>query len=50
MTIEVTVKTGFNNQKIVTDAPPIAKKFIGQSFGDLIAWMRKQGDFKMEAL
>lgn len=51
MTIEVTVhKTVHNNQKVVTNAPPIAAKFIGQRFGRLIAWMQKQGGFEMREL
>jgi hypothetical protein len=53
MTIEVTVGRdgkGYNNQKLVTDAPPIARKFIGQPLGSLVGWMQKQGDFEMREL
>ena len=51
MTIEITVApTGYNNQKVVTDAPPIAKKFIGQPMGNLVNWMQRQGGFKMREL
>ena len=47
MTIEVRVERRYNNQKIITDAPPIAAKFIGQPLGNLVSWMQKQGDFVM---
>ena len=51
MTIEVTTEDrGYNNQRTVVSAPPIAKKFEGQSLGNLVRWMMKQGGFQMKEL
>lgn len=35
---------------IVTEAAPIARKFIGQPAANLGAWMRRQGGFLCERL
>lgn len=32
--------------RIVTDGPPIVRKFIGQPSHNLGAWLRKQGGFR----
>lgn len=45
MTCAVEVKAG-----IVTDAPPILKRFIGQPSKALGNWMRAMGDFTFERL
>lgn len=45
MTILVTV-----NNKIVTDAPPIAKKFINQPQSNLERWLNKQGGLVKQEL
>jgi len=45
MTCAVEVKDG-----IVTDAPPILKKFIGQPSKQLGNWMRAMGDFSFARL
>ena len=51
MSIEVTTEDkGYNSQKIVVSAPPIAKKFEGQSLGNLVEWMKRQGGFEMTEL
>lgn len=45
MTCAVEVKSG-----IVTDAPPILRRFIGQPSKQLGNWMRAMGDFTYERL
>lgn len=40
MTIQVTVVEG-----IITNTPPIARKFRGQPIDNLRNWMRKQGGY-----
>jgi len=40
MTIYVSVE-----YEMVTYAPPIARKFIGQPFDNLVKWMAKQDGF-----
>ena len=36
--------------KTVLETAPIAKKFVGQSFENLIAWLIPQGDLRVEIL
>lgn len=43
MTVGIVTKDG-----LIVEAPPIAKKFIGQSLNNLIDWMAKQGDLRVE--
>lgn len=52
MTIEVEIEADLNHydENIITKTPPIARKFIGQPFGQLISWMMDQGDFRMEEM
>lgn len=40
----MTVAIGVLNGKIVF-SPPITSKFLGQSFENIVKWMRKQGGF-----
>lgn len=46
MTFLVTVDSA---SKIV-EAPPIAKKFIGQHFSNLEKWMKNQGGYRREII
>lgn len=52
LTIEVTVSDHPNNfgQRMITQTPPIARKFIGQPIGNLAHWMEMQGNFRMEVI
>jgi hypothetical protein len=53
MTVLVTVEMMWLNgrdMEVVVKAPPIVRPFIGQPLEDLIHWMRKQGNFRMEKL
>jgi len=45
MTVGVSVTDG-----IITEAPPIVKKFIGQPIINLVYWMRNKKEFKMMIL
>lgn len=45
MTVGVKVENG-----IIVDAAPIVKKFLGSELKRLVAWMTKQGGFKLEKL
>ena len=44
MTIAVRVEV------VIVEAPPIARKFIGQPLENLVGWMTRQGGFRMERL
>ena len=49
-THRMTVSVDTDDRKVITDAPPIVHKFIGQSLSNLIAWMAGQGGFQMSPL
>ena len=38
------------DRRTVVKAAPIARRFIGGAFSDLIRWLKKQGGFRMEEL
>lgn len=42
-TPRMTVLVEVNRQKVVTDAAPIVRVFIGQPLANLVRWMKKQG-------
>lgn len=42
MTVGVQVIDG-----IITDGAPIIQRFVGQPLGNLIGWMKKQGNFRI---
>lgn len=46
--ITILVEVGIDN--LIRDAPPIARKFIGQRFENLIKWMAKQGGLRVVKL
>lgn len=43
----VTVDTTDNG--VITVAPPIARKFVGQPVGNLISWMKRMGPTDVKA-
>ena len=45
MTVAVQTRNG-----IITEAPPIARRFIGRPAGALESWMRRQGGFRWATL
>lgn len=45
MTVAVRLHDG-----IVTDGPPIVRRFLGQPSRNLGRWLRKQGPLRMEQL
>ncbi len=46
--ITILVKVGIDN--LILDTPPIARKFIGQRFENLIKWMARQGGLRVVKL
>jgi len=46
----ITILVEFNPDGTIRDAPPIARKFIGQPLENLIKWMAKQGGLQVERL
>jgi hypothetical protein len=47
MTVCVTVS---RKSRLIQEAPPIVKKFVGQPLGNLSRWMQRQGGFQIESL
>lgn len=45
----ISVRIDVDNGRVV-EAPPIARKFVGQHYLQLMWWMKKQGDFTREVL
>jgi len=45
MTVGVSCTDG-----IITNTPPIVRKFVGQSIKNLINWMSRQPGFKMQKI
>lgn len=46
-TITVAVKEIGYGRRIVTGTDEVAKEFVGQDFGKLLDWMKKQGQVEM---
>jgi len=46
-TPQMTICVAVDDNHIVHGESPIIKKFIGQSFDNLLDWLRKQGQVEM---
>ena len=49
MTLRVSV-TQDGPHAVIAEAAPIVRKFESQRLANLVAWMKKQGGFRMEEL
>lgn len=47
MTVAIAVDL---SSKLITDGPPIVRKFLGQPASNLIRWMSKQTGYKQAVL
>lgn len=47
---KMTVLVDVNSRDEIVSAPPIVRKFVGQSLDALVRWMKKQGGFVHEKL
>lgn len=50
MTVNITTKKTQHGLTVVTDGPPIVRRFINQPATNLERWMRKQGGFQWKRL
>lgn len=46
----MTVKVEVDREGRIQNAAPIVKKFTGQFIEDLVDWMKKQGELKVQIL
>ncbi len=43
----MTVKVKIDSDRQIIEAAPVVRKFVGQSFSNLIGWIKKQGQIQM---
>ena len=49
-TPKMTVRVRTDRNGVIVDAAPVVRKFVGQSLGRLVGWLRKQGPVRIVPL
>jgi hypothetical protein len=49
-TLKMTFWVKIDEFDLIVEIAPIGRKFLNQPFDNLVGWLRRQGEFKMERL